>query len=324
MTIPVTLRWCSKGLLLVALVCPRLEAADRQTMFTTVEGDGNSIRLEWDKKHPWDAELSSRGATLMAEYANRDGRIVGERLTSTRETSSGSHTMEFRLPARLTQSPEGPVCLYFAVGARILPLRQPGPSVAETARFRDAAWESSAVSTTEAAGRQLRLAELQSAAATAAHAVQAAEDHLTSRHWTSRASCDSLRAPSFNLQQKPADVLPHGDHEQASRRTCTKRVRSKQEELAADVTKLGAAQVDVSYYAHFAPDPGTIKDLMQYASNRSGASGGVLQQREQQLAQMEADWNRWASSSDNYVPPFGEKEDSLDLQDIDQKSRHRS
>jgi hypothetical protein len=319
-TLPVTLRRCSKGLLLVALLCPALNAADRQTMFTTVEGDGSTIRLQWDKKHPWDAELSSRGATLIAEYANHDGRIVGERLTSARETSTGSHAMEFRLPAGLTQSPEGPVCLYFAVGAHILPLRQPGPSVPETARFRDAAWESSAAASTEAAGRQRRLAELQSAAATAANAVQTAEENLAARQWSSRAACDSLRAPSFTLPQKPPDVLPADEHEQASRRTCTRRVRSWQEELAGAIQKIGVTRLNPRYCVQFAGDPQTLAELMQYVRAKSGADTGVLAQRERQLAQMEADWDRWASSSDTYVPPFGEKDDHLSLQDIDQEA----
>ena len=72
-------RWLSRWLigagLAGMLTVTAVVAQNRETLETDVSVNGNEVTLKWSKKHPWDAELIARGASLYAEY--RTARSAG-------------------------------------------------------------------------------------------------------------------------------------------------------------------------------------------------------------------------------------------------------
>jgi hypothetical protein len=51
------------------LTSPAFRAQDKDTLWTLVKAQDNSIVVNWDKSHPWDQQLSApQGADLVAEY----------------------------------------------------------------------------------------------------------------------------------------------------------------------------------------------------------------------------------------------------------------
>src|SRR5687768_1739672 len=75
--------FCCRALVFgLALVCvPHrfdMAAQGRDTLWTRAVGEGSTIVLTWDKDHPWDKQLASNRASLVARYSVPTQREVNE------------------------------------------------------------------------------------------------------------------------------------------------------------------------------------------------------------------------------------------------------
>ena len=294
------------------LLCVALWAGfNKKTLGTKVTANGDVIVLDWDKEHPWDAQFTS-GVTLFAEYLTSARGLVAERLSNARPIAPGQRSIHFRLPGTLTNAPVGPVCLYFKVGQRILPVRAANAQGDETARFRNQQWEASAVSQVSRVEHERKLEQLRKSLAAAENTLRASEDQLSKKGWQSRQACDAIPAPSFAESQKPADVFPVTEHEQLSRRICVSRVVWGQVYVKGRIKPEYRLSVDTG----FVQPPAILESFLRFATEGTPVNENT-QIRNRQLAEFWADWRKWSDSAPGYKnPAFGQYDDHLDLQDL--------
>ena len=202
---------------------PALSAQNKETVWTKVSADGSTITLSWDKNHPWSADLSRGGATLVAKYHLLSRQETLEPLAVAR-AGSEERQLRFSLPDGLRGDPAGPVCLFFQTpGRRVLPIRKSDKNGADTSGFRYEPWEKAARQRSLARIAQNRVTSAELALSRADQNVRGQEAIAASRGWQSLDACSNIAAPNFTLGERPRQVVPPADQDEESRRLCVYR-----------------------------------------------------------------------------------------------------
>jgi hypothetical protein len=318
-------------------------AQNRQTVETRVTARGDYLYLRWSGRHPWDAQLMSGGALLMAEYRTRDGGAAADCLgevgrhgtpdprgrRATLPHSQGclglrgeverrpqDRMLRFHLPEATTATPAGPVCLYFRLpNQRVLPVRRADRQGTETARFRYAAWEEAASSEAEQRFLRARAEELRRAIQVKAQDINAQETINARNAWTSREGCDFIQAPELDRQAQERPLAQPHEQEEVARRVCMMRV------WYAD-SLLTALSLPERLQRGWVQPPAVVDRLLGLVPQRQGDPAASA--RRAQAAEFRRDWERLAPSMRQYrdgilhggwrYPHFGTFRDRLSLQ----------
>lgn len=286
---------CVVAGLVVMVAWADAEAQNRETLETKVTGVRAVVMLEWSDKHQWDQLLQASPPVLLAEYRNRDGRVVVDCLFQDPRTARGAgctgvlprgeagrRSVRYDLPPQLSGTPTGNVCLLFRLrDGRTLPIRRAGDDKRETGRFRFAAWDA--------------LARLQSTAASATAAVDILRDSITrldaeiqaqternKRYGgQSKAECEAMPAPVFEGSGgTPRPEAPAADRERLARQVCAMRV------WLADSMWSTRSRRLVSGAVH---SPALIDEMLRQLSPAFRAV--VEHVRGEQLATFRSDWS---------------------------------
>ncbi len=306
----------------LALVWISLFAQDKQTVWTKVIGTGNSIVVNWDKKHPWDAILAARGAELVAEYRQQNGEIVSE-IVSRASATPQDRSYRFALPDVLKGAPEGEVCLYVhPSGERaLLPVRAPTSDTSDTARFRYDSWSKSVVSASAARLVRLRLETEKRNLAVFVEQLGSQRKLVLDRGWSTNEKCDAITTGAAQPMIKPYDVVAPAEQDAVARRVCIYRswksmeyrdlILAKVREAVKKNDREKAAGLFRAIYS-IGLVPLATGPLLGELKGAAGADN-QLAVREQQATIFDSDWMKWAASSKDYDPQIKDFENAIEL-----------
>jgi hypothetical protein len=328
---------------LAGLDAVRLAGQSRETLETRVTASGDFVVLEWSKKHPWDAELLARGASLVAEY--RTGAGVGldclaqpDRLPTTGPAAPGrqpavrgvpvvspgcaggvsampagkeERRIRFRLPDRVASVPTGPICLMIRLpNQRVLPIRQANARGDDTAHFRYQPWETVVANGARAAAVDTRNTRLQTAISDLQRSIANQQANNAAQGWTSAAKCDGLTVSEIGVATHDRPVAPPPMHDELARRVCVMRVSDAADQLFEQIVKRGTT------------DPQRALDemaLLALEKNRAqppAVLAALLRRtpdaanaewgtlRQTQIDQYNRDWAQWAPRVAEYKKQF--------------------
>lgn len=296
-------------------------AQDKDTLDTKVVADGDNLTLSWDNKHPWDAALMAQGVALLAEYKTKSNSVVAQVLQPAKPSGPNTRFIHFRLPNSLTAAPQGNVCLYFQLpNQKLLPVRKAGAQVADTVRIRYQPWETLVVQQSQETSRQSQLAATKKSLDVKTSDVDTLEKNIKAKGLTSPDACQNIAAPQFSSNQRPNDVVDPDKQDDIARRICVSRVRWADTWLGDQVKKAPKNATDDEKFSFYSESAlGTVlASPDQLASMVRDARLDLTSDRQQQLKQYRADWDRWAASADSYQPQLGTRSsiDFLELQSI--------
>jgi hypothetical protein len=323
-------------------VSATLLAQNRETLETKVTAVGDTVTLKWGQKHPWDAELKTRGAWLFVEYRNATG--VGLDCFAASQTPRGrtapcqgipaakvdaeDRTAVFRLPDTLTAAPTGPVCLHLRMAdQRPLPIRRASGDGVSTSRFQFAEWSQRVTVAAQRTGLEGQRARLQAAVAEQQRGIDEQVRFNKGKGWGSAAACDTLQSGTLQVSQDRPVAAP-GEQDEIARTVCVMRLvsaRALQEVDAQTDVKSGRVK--------------TIEDARLLRALRSRAAqpapilntllGFVDEPKRQewarvrgpQIKQFVDDWNRLESRIPDYqrrypTPHFESFSTTLRLQTL--------
>lgn len=289
----------------------------REHLGTRVTATSEEIILDWDPKHPWNADIS-RGTMLIAEYKTRTQGVVLQKLATGKQVSSNVQSMRFILPAELTVPPTGPVCMFIQLANnRVLPVRKGGDGHADTSRFRDQAWDANAAARSSDSQQREALAAYDAALQQATRSIDLQRQEITRKHHTSPADCDSIAVPSFS-SERPFDVLAPADIPSAARRACITRVVRAADALADDLkgvqNEKDSKTILEFHLTHSVMPPVVADGLMKLLPPASRTAQPV---RESELAAFVKDWNQFFRAPDpKDHTMLGDEADELDLQSV--------
>jgi hypothetical protein len=222
-----------KTRILVGLLCTltgvvpwahSLVAQDKDTVWTKATGQGATIVLSWDKNHPWAADLSARGAMLMAKYRLASRQEVVEPLANSTRVARDERSLQFTLPEAIKGDPSGPICLLFQMpNRRTLPIRRSEKSNADTAGFRYEPWEQQVRQRSQVRLAQGRVAAAERALARADQNLVGQQRVIASRGWHSLEACEDIPEPTFAPGERPRQVVLPAEQDDEARRLCTYR-----------------------------------------------------------------------------------------------------
>jgi hypothetical protein len=288
-------------------------AQDRDTLWTRISAAGPILSLKWDKNHPWDADLTARGAMLIAKYWVEPRREVSEPVGRVAAGKPGARTFEFPLPEDVGANPIGPICLFFQLpDRRVLPIRRADKQDGDTAGFRYEAWERQVRQRGAARAAQARVAAAESALNVSTQSVANQQAAVSSRGWGTLDSCQNVSAPAADVGAQPYDVVPPRDHDDIARRVCVHRVWYGQR-LFADLVeedvkpliarrdaKQGQQELRRLYGIAYAVPEAAGPLLAELKQVRGGQA--VLAAREAQAAEFLRDWQRLSPTTASYKP----------------------
>jgi hypothetical protein len=246
----------ASGLVLSTLFAVALAGQGRDTLETRVTAEGNEITFEWTKKHPWDADLIARGASLYAEYRDSKGVEGSECLQAGRsradamgrrgESMRGSNTcftgnavirrddrtIHFQLPDTLTAEPSGAVCLILRLpDNRVLPIRRASRRGDDTARFQVEVWASTAARRRRVENLQQRRKAIEAGIATQTTAVADQERSNAARGWRSPEACQTITAAPLAIAKSGRPLAAPHEQDAVARQVCIARVAEGTAEL---------------------------------------------------------------------------------------------
>jgi hypothetical protein len=300
-------------------------AQDRDTLFTRVTAEGNTVALKWDKDHPWDKQLASSGAELFAEYRSATRGVVAESLGRA-ATKGNDREFRFTLPESVRSIPASQICLYIQpLGNRtLLPVRRANQGT-DTARFRYEPWERMVRAKADAVAAEARLASARAEADVAARRVQAQEAALAKRGWSAPNACQNITVSASQVPPRPYDVVNPDQQDEMARRVCVHRIwhgrqitqkflESLREKLAqpeaAKNPARARAQLQGTYGDAFIV-PEAAGPLLEQLRKMVGADDAALKPRVAQAAEFLRDWNRLSATIATYEPHLGTPTDVL-------------
>lgn len=334
-------------------------AQNRDTLETKLTAKGTQVVLEWSKKHPWDANLLARGASLVVSYRVAEGGPVKEDCLlgapqyptpSTRRGVRGmtgapcqgipgavsgkkeDRELRFTLPAQLTDAPAGPVCLYIRTGeGRPLPLRKVESGV-DTARFRVEGWERGVAAQARRAELTAEIARLEKESEITAGNIRKLEAANAEKGWRDDAACQALRTPKLAMESSGRPVAPPEQHASFARQVCILRASNAELMVRAIVAKglaegklKGSEESErflVSLQFGSVVGPQVLHALLGLIGE---ADRAPFTARMGQLKEFTRDWEQFAPLVDAYkkrypVPHFGRPGEMLSLQDEAEKA----
>lgn len=321
-------RWLAAGLMALG-TSPKVAAQNRETLETRVTGVRSVVTLEWSDKHQWDQLLQGAPPVLFAEYRNRDGRVVVDCLFQDLRTARGSgctgvlprgdaarRSVRYDLPAQLSGSPAGNVCLLFRLrDGRTLPIRRAGDDKRETGRFRFAAWDALARQQSTVASASVAIDILRDSITRLDAEIQAQLERNKRYGGQSKAECEAMPAPVFEGSGgTPRPEAPASDRERLARQVCVMRVWMADSLATSRSARLNASGVQ---------PPALIDELLRQLS--PSFRRVVEETRGEQLATFRRDWASLAQSVPAYrrqraakgeAPHFGRMIDVIRQQSL--------
>jgi hypothetical protein len=301
-------------------------AQDRDTLFTRVTAEGNTVALKWDKDHPWDKQLASSGAELFAEYRSATRGVVAESLGRA-ASKGGDREFRFTLPDAVRSIPASQICLYIQpVGNRaLLPVRRANQQGTDTARFRYEPWERVIRARADAAAAEARLGTARTEADVAARRVQAQEAALAKRGWTAPNACQNITVSASQTPPRPYDVVNPNQQDEMARRVCVHRVwhgrqvtqkflENLREQLAQPEAAKNPARAKARLEATYGDAfilPEAAGPLLDQLRKMVGADDAALRPRMAQATEFLRDWNRLSATIATYEPHLGTATDVL-------------
>ncbi len=306
-----------------AVGSPSATAQDRDTLWTKATAEGRVISLAWDKQHPWDTELTARGAELVAKYLVEPRREVTEPIARATVRPGDTRTFRFPLPETVRVNPIGPVCLFVQLpDRRVLPIRRASSQLGDTAGFRYEAWDRQVRQRTQARTAENNVAAAQRALAVSTQSIANQEASVASRGWTALNACETIAAPASGAMTKPFDAVSPQEQDDAARRACVRQVwlanelttdyvqeilpgRLARLEAARDVAEARSSLLATFDSAFVGPGGTDITSLLDAIIGRLGGDNATVTARQGQLREFVRDWARWAATSKAYRPQFG-------------------
>jgi hypothetical protein len=286
----------------------------RDTLGTRLTATPETIVLDWDPKHPWNADIT-HGASLMAEYDTKNEGVVLQQLSQGKSRAGSTSSMQFILPETLTVEPIGPVCLFVRLSNnKVLPIRKPDANHSDTSRFRDQPWEAATAVHTGIVQQKRFNSELQAAADNADRQVEFARQNLIKIGWSEATGCSNIITPSFTSATKPNDVLPLSEQPDAARQVCVTRVLLAEAALASNI-KAKDTDGMLTDLLKFVLSPDLSSYLLNTLKKTDTSPDASLRQR--QLAEFQKDWARFSKNPDDLQHPLlGDARDKISLQEL--------
>lgn len=308
------------AVVLAALVSlrPDVMSQNRDTLETEVTAAGNEIVFKWSKRHPWDADLIARGASLWAEYqtarsaglecmqeGSSDAAARGMRgaprgscFSGTTVMRSEDRAIRFKLPDSLAAEPTGPVCLQLRLtDQRIIPIRRATREGGDTARFQYERWSQGAARRAQLATLERRRIELQTAIAQQSSAISEQAASNLRQKWASAEACNDIAETSVELAPSIRPTAVPSIQDEVARSMCVIRLNNGYDILQP--SSLTAFLADA--------DPALVERWRRV--------------RQRQLDAYVSDWQRLSPKIDAFkasapVPYFGTYKDTLPLQSL--------
>ncbi|HVQ12458.1 MAG TPA: hypothetical protein VMS40_02665 [Vicinamibacterales bacterium] len=324
----------------------QVAAQSRETLETKVTVDGDTILLDWSKKHPWDTELLASGAFLLAEYRTQGGTVVLDCLdgaddprqsynaTSRRAPAArpcqGVHstpsrdrddrTLRFHLPDQLTASPAGPVCLYIRLqNQRLLPIRRSNQRGDDTAHFRHERWEKEAAKRAQSVQLRARIQSARADVSVRAENVQKLEASNAARGWQSASACQAIQAPAMNTGRSERPLAQAAQHNDVAQMVCVMRVANAGRALAELPFERRVA-------IRIVQPPATLDRVLSMLRALPNADESVFTSRQSQVGEFHRQWDRWSTTVETYkaetqragyaLPHFGTFEATITMQSL--------
>jgi hypothetical protein len=315
-------------LTLITASSPAL-AQDRDTLWTKIIAEERVVSLSWDKDHPWDAQLTKAGATLMVKYLAAPQREVAEAIGSATVRPGDTRVVRFRLPESISGNPIGPVCLFVQLpDRRTLPIRRANAQLSDTAGFRYDAWDRVLRQRTQARAAEATLASAERALSVSSQSITNQEASVASRGWTTARACDAIPEPALAARAKPFDAVSPAEQSEAAQRSCIRQVwlannvnsnyvdatlpkaldRLRELRDVVEAQKALRGAFDAPFIGAGTSD---LPALLDAILERLGKDNGTVAARRQQLDAFRNDWNRWAPTSKAYRPQIGNASDYL-------------
>jgi len=308
------------------LSSPASRAQDKDTLWTLVTARGSNIAVTWDKRHPWDQQLSTQSADLVAEYQTKTKGWVREILGHA--TSRNDRTYRYTLPDAVKSEPFGDICLYVQPvwSKGLLPIRSETQKGHDTARFRYEAWERVIQARAAARAAQERIASTEREIKASDQSIAAQEATLAERGWTSTPACQSITVVQTQDEPQPYDVVPVARHDEMARRVCIRRVWYGRYLLDDNLEGLKQALEEGKLNPQAAVS--RLRTLFQldylvpYLAKLilsgdlkppAGDPTGDFDKRQAQAREFLQDWDKLAASSPDYQPHLGTATDYLTL-----------
>ena len=301
-------------------------AQDRDTLFTRITAEGNTVTLKWDKDHPWDKQLATSGAELFAEYRSAARGVVAESLGRA-ASKGGDREFRFTLPDSVRSIPASQICLYLQPlgGRALLPVRRANQQGTDPSRFRYEPWERVVRARADAAAADARLATARTEADVAARRVQAQEAVLVKRGWAGPNACQNVTVAASQVPPRPYDVVDPEQQDEVARRVCVHRVwhgrritQGYVESLRERLARLEASRdlkrardlLQTTYGDAFIV-PEAAGPLLEQLRKMVGGEDAALRPRAAQAAEFLRDWNRLSTNIATYDPQLGTATDVL-------------
>jgi hypothetical protein len=324
-------RWLAGAGLAGMLTVTAVVAQNRETLETDVSVNGNEVIFKWSKKHPWDAELIARGASLYAEYRTarsagveclqqpgnaspqfpgRRGAGAGNCFTGNSVLRGDDRTIRFQLPETLTAEPTGPVCLLLRLpDQRVLPIRRANKLGGDTARFEIPEWSRAVTARLRRTSLENRRAELRAAIATQTTEITEQEQSNRGKGWVSAESCSGQSGGTVEIARSGRPVAPPDQQDAIARQVCVIR-----------------AQNGLQYTRGVQP-PTTVQNFLALVD--PAVRDNWLKLRGQQLSEWIDDWERFGNTIPSYkaqnkaLPHFGTYENWIPIQSLAGESYQR-
>lgn len=301
-------------------------AQDKDTLWTKVTAEGNTVSVVWDKHHPWDAEISARGLQLVAKYSTDGRRDMTEPLGRATIRNGEPKALRFVLPDNLRSQPRGPVCLFLQLAnQRVLPIRPANKKGEDTAGFRYQEWDRQVTQRGETRAASDRVANDERALGIANRSVANQEALVSKNGWSSVNACPDIPMPAVDAAARPYSVVPPAEREEIARRVCVHQVWYGRElirryvdgsvkqnltQLAASHNREEARKQLMRRFGLAAMVP-EAANLFNELREKFPADQDTTRRRGEQASQFLADWNRLSPSTEGYDPHFGNADDYL-------------
>jgi hypothetical protein len=324
-------RWLTGGLVAATMTAAAVAAQNRETLETDVSVKGTEIVFKWSKKHPWDAELVARGASLFAEYRTtrgvgleclqqpgnsgavvpgRRGVAVSNCFTGNSVLRGDDRTIRFQLPETLTAEPTGPVCLMLRLpDQRILPIRRANKVGADTARFEIEEWTGNVTARLRRVNLENRRTELRSAVTTQATEIAEQEQSNRSKGWESAEACSRQSGGTVEIAKSGRPVAPPSRQDEIARQVCTMRAENGRQYVGA------------------VKPPPAVPNYLELVNPE--LRDNWMKLRGQQLSTWLDDWTRFGNRIATYktenkgLPHFGSYDDAIPIQSLAGQSLRR-
>jgi hypothetical protein len=321
-----------------------LLAQSRETLETKVTAVGDTVTLKWGQKHPWDAELKARGASLFVEYRSARGTGLdcgasaqaGARGARTAPcqgipatVDADDRTATFTLPQTLTAVPLGPICLYLRMAdQRPLPIRRAGKDTANTSRFQFAEWSQRVIVTAQRTTVEDERARLQATVAQQSKAIDEQLRFNKGKGWASPTACETLQPGTLQITQDRPVAAP-AEQDEIARTVCVMRLvraRALQDVQAPDIVQpkgvartLDEAKLLLALVSGHAQPAPVLTALLGFVDEPKRQEW--LRVRGGQARQFVDDWNRLESRISDYqrrypTPHFESFSTVLNLQSL--------